>query len=358
MPHGSESTMPLPVKFFQRKTRPSGNFSLEFVFEDVRNRLAGRIVARICEAPFYSNGLLRRFAILVHAFFCQDQRHLNHVTGDTTFTAVSLNKQRTILTILDCGAARDGVGIKQTIIRKLWFEWPAKRAACVTTISDSVKREIVELTGCCPDKVHVVPVAVSDAFRPHPKEFNVTKPRILHVGCAPNKNLPRLIDALTNLECTLVVVGKVDESTVAKLGDCNIDYEVHINLTLPEVVQQYVNADMLSFVSTYEGFGMPIVEAQSVGRPVVTSQTSSMPEVAGDGACFVDPLDVNSIRRGIERVIADASYRSTLIENGMKNAKRFNPDVIAEQYLSLYCQFWPTCDQENPSERIALRSAA
>ena len=99
---------------------------------------------------------------------------------------------------------------------------------------------------------------------------------------------------------------------------------------------EYRNADMLLFVSTYEGFGLPIVEANAVGRPVVTSQISSMPEVAADAACLVDPYDVASIRHGVQRVIENAAYRNELIQRGYVNAMRFSQEVVAARYAEVY----------------------
>ena len=96
------------------------------------------------------------------------------------------------------------------------------------------------------------------------------------------------------------------------------------------------SGDLLVFVSTYEGFGLPILEAQATGRPVITSNVLSMPEVAGDSACLVDPFDVSSIRKGILKVINDPAYREKLIKRGFENVKRFQPDKIAEQYADIY----------------------
>jgi len=93
---------------------------------------------------------------------------------------------------------------------------------------------------------------------------------------------------------------------------------------------------MLVFASTYEGFGLPIVEAQATGRPVVTSNILSMPEVAGGAACLVDPFNVASIREGIAKVIQDSSYREYLVRLGFENVKRFQPENIAKNYLDIY----------------------
>jgi glycosyltransferase involved in cell wall biosynthesis len=90
------------------------------------------------------------------------------------------------------------------------------------------------------------------------------------------------------------------------------------------------------FASTYEGFGLPIIEANAVGRPVVTSHLWSMPEVAGKSALLVDPYDVASIRDGVLSIIEDAHLRSVLIKNGLENIKRFRLSLIAEQYSALY----------------------
>jgi glycosyltransferase involved in cell wall biosynthesis len=98
----------------------------------------------------------------------------------------------------------------------------------------------------------------------------------------------------------------------------------------------YAQADMVLFASTYEGFGLPIIEAQATGRPVVTSRVTAMPEVAGEGACLVDPYDVSSIRNGVLRVLDDGSYRDSLVHLGFENVRRFEPSLIASQYARLY----------------------
>jgi Glycosyltransferase len=90
---------------------------------------------------------------------------------------------------------------------------------------------------------------------------------------------------------------------------------------------------------------MPIIEAQTVGRPVVTSNCSSMPEVAGvGGACLVDPFDVASIRAGVLRVIKDPDYREALVKRGFENVCRFRPQAIARAYCALYRAFLQPAD--------------
>jgi len=90
------------------------------------------------------------------------------------------------------------------------------------------------------------------------------------------------------------------------------------------------------FASTYEGFGMPIIEAQAIGRPVITSNIGAMKEVALDTACLVDPYDVESIKNGIQKLIRDEAYRDLMIKKGLKNVERFSLETISNQYIALY----------------------
>jgi glycosyltransferase involved in cell wall biosynthesis len=136
--------------------------------------------------------------------------------------------------------------------------------------------------------------------------------------------------------CNLVILGPCDPETTDALTANGIDFEVLGSLSLEALVEQYELADLVSFVSTHEGFGMPILEANAVGRPVICGNTTSMPEVAGDAACIVDPYDVGAIRAGIERIITDDAYREELVLRGLENVNRFDPDLISRQYLEIY----------------------
>jgi glycosyltransferase involved in cell wall biosynthesis len=160
--------------------------------------------------------------------------------------------------------------------------------------------------------------------------------RILQIGTKANKNIIRLAEALSGIPCELHIVGPLEQQQEAKLHQHKIAVTNHMYLTDEQLLEQYKQADIVSFVSTHEGFGMPVVEAQSVERVCVTSNCSSMPEVAGAGACFVDPFDVQSIRAGFQKVISDGPYRQSLVAAGRQNKLRFDSQRIADDFLQIY----------------------
>jgi glycosyltransferase involved in cell wall biosynthesis len=218
----------------------------------------------------------------------------------------------------------------------IYLKAPVRKANSITVVSEATKAELIRYTGCNEKKITVIPVSVNEIFKPVPKKFNKEYPVILQLGTASNKNLSRLIEALQNISCHLVIIGDVEPADLKKLGIYKIQYSIKANLSLEALYNEYIYCDILAFVSTYEGFGMPIVEANQVERAVLTSNISSMPEVAGDSACFVDPFDVDDIRKGLVKLIQDDVYREQLVINGRRNCSRFQPMAIADAYYAIY----------------------
>lgn len=266
-----------------------------------------------------------------------------HVTGDVHYFVPLLPKEKTVLTVHDINHyLQDLRGLKRWLYKWLWLVWPIRAARAVTAISTQTKASIIADPGLglgsMADRIRVIENCHSSLLKPIARQFNTACPVVLHLGTLPHKNVPRLIEALCGIQCKLVLIGPLDASLRQQLGQNGIYYVNPVDLDYEEVCEHYVNSDIVSFVSLAEGFGMPIIEAQAVGRPVVTSAVSPMRDVAGDGACLVDPLNVAQIREAILRIVADAEYRDHLVAQGLVNVVRFSPATISGKYLSLYSQ--------------------
>lgn len=323
----------MEVVHFHRFPLP-GYFSLERLFEDVRRAMPVKVECRSHVARFPSLGLWRRIYNILEAPFYQGE--VNHVTGDVHYLDFFLRKQRTLLTIPDCASLERLRGLRREALRFFWYTLPVWRAGLVSVISTATKAELLRYVRCNPDKIRVVPCCVSGDFGADARPFNATRPKLLHVGTGKNKNLVRVAEALAEIPCSLHIIGRLDDEQKAALQRWEIDYSSSEGLTNDRIVAAYQECDLVIFASTYEGFGLPIVEANATGRPVVTSSLLSMPEVAGDAACLVNPLDVASIRAGVLKIIEDEEYRETLVRNGFVNARRFSAEAVARQYAALY----------------------
>ena len=323
----------MKITYYHRHPN-SGTYSLERIFHDIRQALPEEVQHRISVARFESRGIWRRIYNSVEAAFRQED--VNHITGDVHYLAYFLRKKRTLLTVADCIMLERLRGIRKLFLFFFWYWLPEKRSALISVISESTKREVVKYLRCDPDKIRVVHCCVSPDFKPFPRVFNEKKPRILQVGTSQNKNLLRVAEALKGIPCRLLIVGRLSSFQENALIQNGVEFSTVADISDREMEEKYRQCDFVIFASTYEGFGLPIIEANAIGRPVITGNILSMPEVAGDAACLVNPYDVESIRTGIIRVISDTAYREQLIQNGFRNVERFRPESIAKQYVALY----------------------
>ena len=306
--------------------------SVEGVFSGITPLIATEFSVESVEFP-YAGGVTSVIRNLWG--FRKEGGALYHLTGQEYYMAL-VTGRNTVLTIHDIGSALTGNGFKRWLITLFWFWIPALLVRRITVISENSAEEVRRLLPFARRKIIVIPNPVSPLFTYTPKSFEVDNPLILLVGTRPNKNLERTLEALQGIACRLLIIGSLSAQQVQLLSTLNISYRNVQNLTTEEVAAAFQECDLVSFASTYEGFGMPIVEAQAVGRPVLTSALSSMPEVAGGAAHLVDPYSVTSIREGLLRIISDADYRQRLVEMGLQNVERFTPEKIAAQYIALY----------------------
>jgi len=327
--------MIIKVTYFHRKPHIGFNFSLESIFINVREKLQTKIDANVKICSFYNDGFFSIILNIIQAFFRQNSS-IMHITGEVHFLNLLMRRRKVVLTILDCGMMYRKTGFKKKLVNYIYLKWPIKKAKVITAISEETKNDIISFTGNEFADIRVIYVAINSIFKPAPKIFNSEKPIILQIGTGENKNINRLIESLNGINCRLHIVGRLSENQLLTLEKNKIDYCNFYNLSNQEILDQYIQSDILSFVSTREGFGMPIVEANTVERIVVTSNVSSMPEIAGGAACLVDPFDINSIRAGFLKVIQDETFRDRLIKKGIENKLRFNEDKIAMDYYEIY----------------------
>ena len=212
------------------------------------------------------------------------------------------------------------------------------RAAFVLTVSEYSKNAIREWAGIREEQIINVGNGVGAPFSVSGGRFEPGFPYLLYVGSRkPHKNLPRLLKAFAlsgvQSEVRLVVTGTQDaemSSHIAQLGldgyvsfkDCSRD---------TDLADLYRGAVGFLFPSLYEGFGLPPMEAMACGVPVLTSNVCAIPEIVGDAAVLVDPLNAEAIAEGIRQIVKDQTLRRELQRKGIERARRFSWDVTARR---------------------------
>lgn len=322
--------------FFRNK---KAGYSMHRVFIPIVHAVwnkCGRNVSK-SEVPSHRADPISIMRNILWVYRHRNKCGINHVTGDAHYLILGLIGCRTVLTIHDLVTLKiPGNIIKRWILRKLWFEMPLKKADVVTCISDKTRQELLKEFDISSEKIIVVHNPVDSTYRFHTKKFNTSNPRILHIGTGWNKNLERVIQALHGIPCVLVIIGKLTEDNLNLLEKLQINYENKVGISDEQMLQEYIDCDIVSFPSIFEGFGMPIIEGQAIGRPVVTSDREPMTEVAGDGAVLVNPEAVDSIRQGFIKIITDETFRDDIVKRGLLNVKHYSVDEITRQYCEVY----------------------
>lgn len=326
------------ITYFQRKPMDF-HFSIEKLFNTIRNNIDSTIKSTVIVMPYYSKGLTNR---LLNCFFAfKHQGEINHNTGDIYYASIFLKKSITVTTYHDFTFLRTNNRLKYSILKLFWVTLPVKRSQIITAISETTKNELIELTHCDPSKIVVIPNIIDIEIDMNHKIFDQNCPNILQIGTTPNKNLERVITAIRGLKCTFHVVGRISTEIELMLNENNIHYVNYFQIPESSLKKLYEQTDILLFCSLNEGFGMPILEAQAMGVPIITSEISSMPEVAGKGAILVNPLNPDDIRKAVITLIQNSSLREQIVSDGYQNITRFSPKAVCQAYETVYKSLLP-----------------
>lgn len=326
----------MKVVFINRN--PKIGYSIHKVFLPIIDRMKSYVQVKSLDLTGTTGGIsdvLRNCRIVFQAISTNQIDTIYHITGDVHYCTLPLIGKKVVVTVHDLGRYFSLKGIHK------WLYWilrilPLRFASKIVCISNATVNEVNQAIKLPTDKITIIPDEVGDEFQYCEKTFNADKPNILHIGTRPHKNLTRTIKALKGIKCQLRIVGVVENSDIELMSANNISYTIVHNLSDEQLIQEYKNADIINFPSYHEGFGMPIIEGQAIGRLVITSDMDPMKSVAGDGAIYCNPYNIASIHEAYIKGITDSCCREKAIKSGLENVKKYRLARITEEYLKLY----------------------
>ncbi len=302
---------------------------------------------KIVKIPEF-NGLAKHFKI--HKAFVSE--NLDILWGPANYLPF-FYKGKSVITIHDLAIYSNPEWFPsgQWFSKRFLVPSSIKKASKIFAVSKFTKQDIIKIFGVNENKIDVVYEGLTDNmsggsdgdFESIANKFGLQKNKyLLFLGTLePRKNLRMLIEAYYRIkkfhpDIKLVLGGKIGWNSEGIVKDSKAVHGVVITeyLTKEEKWALLKNSLALAFPSLFEGFGLPILEAQSVGVPVLTSNVSSMPEIGGDSALYVDPEDLKSIADGLLKIVEDEELRKELIGKGYDNIKRFSFEKAAREILN------------------------
>jgi glycosyltransferase involved in cell wall biosynthesis len=230
----------------------------------------------------------------------------------------------------------------------------ARRSAHIVAVSEFSQREIERYLGIASDRITVTHegprdlTASAEPWSALAERYGLERPYLIAFS-SPflHKNIPRLIEAFARLRAEvphdLALVGHAPEgqNLHAEIAKRGVTERVRVTGYVPEahVMPLLAHADLFVFPSWYEGFGLPILDAQRAGVAVASSTAASLPEVAGDGALYFDPTSVEEMTQTLRRALLDAALRECLVAKGRANLSRFSWQKTAQKTLEVYTRF-------------------
>ncbi|MDD5040567.1 MAG: glycosyltransferase family 1 protein [Patescibacteria group bacterium] len=293
--------------------------------------------------------------MLISAFLVKESLDVFH----SPITSLPLTyPKKSIVTVHDLAIYKNPSWFPSQIFStKLLVPQSLRKADAIIAVSQSTKRDLRDIFNVPPKKIHVIyegamvdRIPVKNSQLDNIKRFKLGPKYILFVGTlTPRKNIISLIRAYKQLiswepgfsEYQLVLAGAKDFENEKIFDEINaLKLKKHVRylgyITHNQKMALMKGAACFVFPSSYEGFGLPVLEAMKLGTPVVTSNTSSLPEIAGKGALLVDPEHDRDIAIALRKVLSDKKLRAQLIERARKQAAEFTWDRCARETVKLY----------------------
>ena len=319
---------------FRRYNRLNGP-SIENVYSSLADGLLGYDIEIIKEElPCDSSSL--RFLVKNIIYSRRLRYDLIHVTGDCHYVLPFLRAKKKILTIHDLGILHDKGRLKKIFFLVFWFYLPIIFSSSITVISRSVYLEVISLFpySWVKDKLYVVPNPLPVLTLPPLSKNSCLSDfmTVLVIGSTQNKNLKRIFRVLgRRRDVKVIYVGRYSTAIMKEMQRVD-NLIVHQDVDQERLEGFYRRSDVLLFPSLYEGFGLPILEAQYYGCNVITSSLDVLRWVGGPNCIYVNPLDDGSIDGGLDIAF---QHRGKFIDHSA-SLKRFDRAKIVQKLISLY----------------------
>lgn len=316
------------ILFLRKKIE--GQNSMEELAQSLKSKIPE---LEIVELPYYSTSLKGMFKNGI--FARKHKAEVNHIFSVTEGYLSLFVSGIKIITVHDIYLKSLSI-LGQIVAYLFWLVIPSFFTNYYTCISKHTRSQFLNILPWVKKKTYVIYNPIKESFF---KDYTPTKnPKtsILHIGTALHKNLSKVIEASKDLNCKLIIIGKLFPEQLELLKKYKIDYENSYDISTEQLLDLYHKSDIISFPSSQEGFGMIVVEANATRTPVIAGNIEVLREVGGEAAIFVNPNNSDEIKDAILCLITDPNFYQQMIERGLLNAQRFKLDNIAKEYSNLY----------------------
>ncbi|NQX76875.1 glycosyltransferase [Gilvibacter sp.] len=331
----------MKVHFIYRKPNP-GNFSIESIYNQLIDHWENSPERSIVPISLklrlnydlwtflkcWVRSLLGRFKIV-------------HITGGCNYMILAFPRAKRVLTIHDLYHLEANEVPFKFLYRLFYYSLPVRYSHKIVTVSEQTKKALIAAYPKARGKVEVIQNPLNAVFYTQSKEIDAaSKPsspiRILQIGDKKLKNYERLIKATHQLKVEYTFIHAKTDRINALIKEYQIQARTRVrsNLSTEELIEEYLNADLLYFASTAEGFGLPLIEAQSLGLPIITSNRAPMNTVA-PYAFLVNPERTDQIEVAVEQMITEGASAAKL-RAAKEAVSLYRVEAVAKQYCALY----------------------